>query len=83
VTKIGVTPNQPAPVSINRSASEITFTTIEFPGALLSFVGAINDRGQITGNYEDVSGVAHGFVAELKSLRQAAIPILGSKIANS
>jgi uncharacterized membrane protein len=57
VTKIGARPNQLAPVSINRSASEITFTTIDFPGSgiLQSGVIGFNNRGQIVGNYYEVS----------------------------
>ena len=43
--------------------SEGQFTTVDFPGAVQGTVaGAINDLGQIIGNYGDPSGDAHGFL---------------------
>jgi len=39
-----------------------TFTTIDPPGSITTFSGAINPAGAITGNYYDASFVGHGFL---------------------
>jgi hypothetical protein len=44
-----------------RHHDELTFTQIDFPGAVLTAAFGINDRGQIVGVFIDGGGVAHGF----------------------
>jgi probable HAF family extracellular repeat protein len=39
-----------------------TFTNIEFPGAISTGVGGINDAGQIVGSFSDTNNIAHGFL---------------------
>jgi hypothetical protein len=42
--------------------SNSTFTILDMPGAIATYVYNINDSGQVTGHYTDGSG-AHGFIA--------------------
>jgi hypothetical protein len=51
---------QPRP----RHRDELTFTEISFPGAFVTAVNGINDRGQITGAYIDAGGTQHGFLLD-------------------
>jgi hypothetical protein len=39
-----------------------TFTPLEYPGAVATLPGGINDRGVISGSYLDTLGAFHGFV---------------------
>jgi hypothetical protein len=39
-----------------------TFTTIDFPGAIFTFTGAGNPKGDIVGLYTDSGGVNHAFL---------------------
>lgn len=47
-----------------RHRDELTFTEISFPGAFVTAVNGINDRGQITGAYIDAGGTQHGFLLD-------------------
>jgi hypothetical protein len=47
-----------------RHHDELTFTQIDFPGAPLTSVLWINDRGQIAGNFLDAANVPHSFLLE-------------------
>ena len=38
-----------------------TYTSIDFPGAILTDVSGINASGEIVGSYNDASNVVHGF----------------------
>jgi hypothetical protein len=38
------------------------FLTIDIPGSTATYVTAVNDAGILTGDYNDASGVSHGFV---------------------
>ena len=44
------------------SAQSLAFTTIDFPGAVLTNAQGINDQGEIVGFYNDTTGRTHGFV---------------------
>jgi probable HAF family extracellular repeat protein len=44
--------------------SQYTFTQIDFPGAFVTAVSGINDRGQFTGAYIDAGGTQHGFLLD-------------------
>jgi hypothetical protein len=46
-----------------------TFTTIDVPGAALTWAFGINDRGQIVGSYGDGRGSADGFLATPEVIR--------------
>ena len=55
------------------------FTTIDHPGAAGgaeggTAAGAINDRGQIVGNYLDASGIIHGFLLIAGSFSPIDVP---------
>jgi hypothetical protein len=39
------------------------YTTIDFPGAVISIPSDISDAGQIVGAYLDSEGVTHGVLA--------------------
>ena len=39
-----------------------TFTTIDIPGATVTAIRGLNDRGQMIGTYDDAAGVGHGFL---------------------
>lgn len=59
-------PNLPVQHGFVRSADGTTFTKIDYPGALATIPGGINDSGEIVGGYADApaSGtffVPHGF----------------------
>ena len=41
-----------------------TYTTIDFPGSLNSYLTGINDSGQLAGFYLDSTLVNHGFVLD-------------------
>jgi probable HAF family extracellular repeat protein len=43
--------------------SQGIYTTVDFPGAVVTTPSGINDAGQIVGGYVDSSGVSHGFLA--------------------
>jgi len=44
------------------SAQNLTFTTIDFPGAVLTNAQGTNAQGEIVGFYTDTSGRTHGFL---------------------
>jgi probable HAF family extracellular repeat protein len=39
-----------------------TYTTIDFPGATITYVFGLNDAGTISGSYRDTMGLVRGFV---------------------
>jgi len=39
-----------------------TFTTVDFPGAVITLAAGINSAGDIVGRYIDAAGVHHGFL---------------------
>jgi probable HAF family extracellular repeat protein len=39
-----------------------SFTTISYPGALVTRASGINDSGQIVGSFDDAAGITHGFL---------------------
>jgi uncharacterized membrane protein len=43
-------------------AADYRFVRIDFPGATATTAGSINARGDISGRYDDVNGVVHGFL---------------------
>jgi uncharacterized membrane protein len=43
-------------------AADYRFVRIDFPNAAATAVGSINARGDVSGKYDDVSGVTHGFL---------------------
>jgi uncharacterized membrane protein len=45
-----------------RHPNELTFTQIDFPGAVLTGPLGINDRGQIVGVFVDTAGIGRGFL---------------------
>jgi hypothetical protein len=47
-----------------RHPDELTFTQFDFPGASITAVSGINDRGQIVGAYIDAGGAQHGFLLD-------------------
>jgi hypothetical protein len=50
-------------------ASAQTYTTIDYPGATLTFLlGGPNPKGTSVGQYNDTSGVAHGFTFDSRGV---------------
>lgn len=45
-----------------RPAAAYTFTTIDAPGAVSTFVYGINSAGEIVGYYQDLSSITHAFL---------------------
>jgi probable HAF family extracellular repeat protein len=54
------------------------FTTIDVPGAMLTFPLGINDRGHVVGMYRDANQVGHGFL-----YRDGAITMIDHPLASS
>jgi probable HAF family extracellular repeat protein len=50
------------------------FTTVDFPGAVLTNVFGINDSGQLVGRFQTEEGVDHGFVLSNGVFRQIDFP---------
>ena len=44
------------------SAAPYTFTTLDVPGGSTTQAIGINNAGQVVGDFEDSSGVIHGFI---------------------
>lgn len=63
-------------VSLSRVAGQATavFSTIDFPGAVLSNAQGINAGGEIVGFYTDILGKTHGFVMSGGSYRSVDYP---------
>jgi hypothetical protein len=57
------------------------FTTLDFPGATLTYGEGINDSGQIVGAYRDANGIYHGFV--LSGGTYTTIDAPGSTLTNA
>ena len=57
-----------------RHQNELTFTQIDFPGAPITAVSNINDRGQIVGAYIDEGGAQHGFLLDDGVFKQIDFP---------
>jgi hypothetical protein len=49
-------------VTVEAAALDATFTTIDFPGATLTFAAEINARGDIVGRYASTDGVSYGYL---------------------
>jgi hypothetical protein len=50
-------------LGLSASAQQGTFITIDAPGAYQgTYASAISAAGDITGYYQDINGVVHGFV---------------------
>ena len=50
------------------------FTSIDFPGATLTWITGINPRGEILGFYLDADGNMHGFVLSNGNFKSIDIP---------
>jgi hypothetical protein len=61
-------------VAIPSGASAFTFTTIDPPGATATGAYRINARGQIVGNFIDVSGTSHGFLLDKGTFTTIDVP---------
>ena len=57
-----------------RHQNELTFTQIDFLGALATLAFDLNDRGQIVGNLVDAGGRFHGFLLANGEFRQIDLP---------
>ena len=57
------------------SAQSLVFTTIDFPGAVLTNAQGINDQGEIVGFYTDTTGRTHGFVQSGGALDRSIFPM--------
>jgi probable HAF family extracellular repeat protein len=56
------------------SAQTLVFTTIDFPGAVLTNAQGINDQGEIVGFYTDTAGRTHGFLQSGGHFRSIDFP---------
>jgi len=52
----------------------LTFSTIDFPGAVLTNVQGINESGDIAGFYNDAAGRTHGFMRSGGVFRSIDVP---------
>jgi hypothetical protein len=50
------------------------FTSIDFPGAVLTWITGINPRGEIVGFYDTEGGNHHGFVRSKEAFESIDIP---------
>jgi probable HAF family extracellular repeat protein len=55
-------------------AQSLTFSTIDFPGAVLTNAQGINAQGEIVGFYTDTAGRTHGFVQSGGHFRSIDMP---------
>ncbi len=60
-----------------------TFTTLDFPGAVHTFLQGINNAGQIVGQYTDSTGKSHAFLFSGGTFTTLTINIPGVTIINS
>jgi uncharacterized membrane protein len=56
------------------SATDPTFTTIDFPGAVLTFATDINNGGQIVGRYLDTAGITRGYLLSRGTFTSLTFP---------
>ena len=59
----------------------LVFTTIDFPGAVLTNVQGINDLGELVGFYTDTAGKTHGFLRSGEQYRSIDFPGAGLTLA--
>jgi uncharacterized membrane protein len=52
----------------------LVFTTIDFPGAVLTNAQGINDAGEMVGLYTDIAGKTHGFLQSGQQYRSIDFP---------
>ena len=55
----------------------LVFTTIDFPGAVLTNAQGINDAGEVVGLYTDIAGKTHGFIRGGEQYRSVDFPNAG------
>ena len=48
-----------------------TYTQIDYPGSIVTYLTGVNDTGDIVGYYADSDGVAHGFILSGATTRQS------------
>jgi uncharacterized membrane protein len=60
----------------------LKFTTVNVPGAVQTFPGGINDAGVMVGQYEDKSGIFHGYILNGKKLTTLDDPKGTGTLAN-
>jgi probable HAF family extracellular repeat protein len=56
------------------AAQSLVFSTIDFPGAVLTNAQGINAQGEIVGGYTDIAGQTHGFVLSGGQFRSIDFP---------
>jgi uncharacterized membrane protein len=49
-------------LTVGADERSLRFTTIDFPGSVVTFANGINARGEVVGDYTDSSNKTHGFV---------------------
>jgi len=67
-------------------ASDFQFGSFDIPGALLTWVFAVNANGQIVGLYRDSNNVAHGFLVDIRDLstgKYTQIDVPGATFTNA
>ena len=79
---IAFDPQEPdAPERRKREPNQLTFTQIDFPGAVATVVFGLNDRGQIVGFFGDAPSVLHGFLLDNGVFTQIDLP--GAKLTKA
>jgi uncharacterized membrane protein len=63
------------------AAQSLAFTTIDFPGAILTNAQGINAQGEIVGGYTDTAGRSHGYVLSGGQFRSIDVPNSRATIA--
>jgi hypothetical protein len=61
-----------------KSATTETFEGVNFPGASQQLATAVNDSGEIVGDYEDSSGVPHGYLQSGGAFTTIEVPFSGA-----
>ena len=56
------------------AAAALVFTTLDFPGAVVTNAQSINAQGDVVGTYTDPAGVQHGFLWSGKQYRIIDVP---------
>ena len=67
--------------TVGGAGQTLVFTTIDFPGAVLTNVQGMNALGELVGLYTDTAGKTHGFLRSGEQYRSIDFPNAGLTIA--
>lgn len=69
--------------TIQRTSSSYFYTTLDYPGAVSTVAGGINDRKAIVGYYVDSSGNSHAYILKKRRFKAITLSIAGVTVVQS